>query len=186
VSDARDTEARKIEAAAPAAAIELVVAVSENDVIGRDNGLPWHLPADLRHFKALTLGTTVLMGRKTHESIGRALPGRRNVILTRSPGYTAAGCELATSLPEARRVHAAQGTIMVIGGAEVYRECLPYAVRIHLTLVHTHIADGDARFDGWRDGAWREAARVTHAADPQNPIAYSFLTLERASPIADL
>jgi dihydrofolate reductase len=162
--------------------IELVVAVSENDVIGRGNRLPWHLPADLRHFKALTMGCTVLMGRKTHESIGRPLPGRRNVILTRSPGYVAAGCELATSLTEARRAHASQATIMVIGGAEVYRECLPHARRIHLTLVHTHIADGDAWFDGWRDSAWFEAARVSHAADEQNSIAYSFVTLERAAP----
>ncbi len=161
--------------------IELVVAVSENDVIGRDNRLPWHLPADLRHFKALTIGHTVLMGRKTHESIGRPLPGRRNVILTRSSSYAAEGCEIARSLAEARHAHAAQGTIMVIGGAEVYRESLPHAVRIHLTIVHTHIADGDASFDGWRGGAWREAARVNHAADEQNPLAYSFLTLERAS-----
>jgi len=161
--------------------IELVVAVSENDVIGRDNRLPWHLPADLRHFKALTIGHTVLMGRKTHESIGRPLPGRRNVILTRSSSYAAEGCEIARSLAEARHAHAALGTIMVIGGAEVYRESLPHAVRIHLTIVHMHIADGDASFDGWRDGAWRETARVTHAADEQNPLAYSFLTLERAS-----
>jgi dihydrofolate reductase len=161
--------------------IELVVAVSENDVIGRDNRLPWHLPADLRHFKALTIGHTVLMGRKTHESIGRPLPGRRNVILTRSPSYAAEGCEIARSLAEARHAHAVQGAIMVIGGAEVYRESLPHAVRIHLTIVHTHIADGDASFDGWRDRAWRETARVNHAADEQNPLAYSFLTLERAS-----
>jgi dihydrofolate reductase len=165
-----------------AAALELVVAVSENDVIGRDNGLPWHLPADLRHFKELTLGHTLLMGRKTHESIGRPLPGRRNVILTRSASYTAEGCEIVTSLAQARSRYAPQGTIMVIGGAEVYRECLPHALRIHLTLVHTHVADGDARFDGWRDGAWREAARVSHAADAQNPAAYTFLTLERAAP----
>ena len=175
----RPSDADGIDATAAAAAIELVVAVSENDVIGRDNRLPWHLPADLKHFKALTMGHTVLMGRKTHESIGRALPGRRNVILTRSAHFTAAGCEVAASLPEARRAHAAQGTIMVIGGAQVYRECLPHAARLHLTIVHTYIADGDAVFDGWRGSAWRETARIDHPADAQNPCRYSFLTLER-------
>jgi dihydrofolate reductase len=164
----------------PAAAIEFVVAVSEDDVIGRANALPWHLPADLRHFKALTLGHTILMGRKTHESIGRPLPGRRNVILTRSPGYRVEGCTVAASPDAACRTLAAHGTIMVIGGAEVYRACLPLARRIHLTIVHTRIADGDAHFDGWHGSEWRETSRVAHAADEQHRHAYSFVTLERA------
>jgi dihydrofolate reductase len=183
VTGAITTDARLNGAAAKAAAIELVVAVSENDVIGRHNRLPWHLPADLRHFKALTIGHTVLMGRKTHESIGRPLPGRRNVILTRCKGFAAEGCVVAASLADAIDAHAAERSLMVIGGAEVYRECLPHAARIHLTIVHTRIADGDAFFDGWHGSAWRESARERHAADEQNPHAYSFLTLERVSSV---
>src|SRR5580700_273186 len=112
--------------AASAAALELVVAVAENDVIGRRNGLPWHLPADLRHFKSLTVGKPVLMGRKTYESIGKALPGRMNIVLSRSADFSPADCVVVKSLPDAR-VAAAPSTLMVIGGAEIYRQCLPFA-----------------------------------------------------------
>lgn len=178
-------------AAAPAAALELVVAVAENDVIGRGNSLPWRLPADLRRFKAITLGHTVLMGRRTFESIGRALPGRRNVVLTRSAQFDAPGCIVVPSIEAAFGLDAAfdaglgaapprTAPLMVIGGAQVYQLCLPRATRIHLTLVHTRIAGGDASFGGWRGREWREIARERHAADEQNSSAYSFVTLERA------
>jgi dihydrofolate reductase len=160
--------------------VEFVVAVSENDVIGRDNGLPWRLSADLRHFKAVTLGHSVLMGRKTFESIGKALPGRRNFVLTRSANFTAPECTIVHSIEEARAAAAPAGPLMIIGGAEVFRLSLALARRIHLTIVHTHIAGGDALFDGWRDAAWREVDRERHEADEKNSYAYSFVTLERA------
>jgi dihydrofolate reductase len=161
------------------AALELVVAVAENDVIGRVNRLPWRLPADLRRFKALTLGKPILMGRKTHQSIGRPLPGRRNLIMTRSPGFAAEGCLVVDSVDTARRVSGADRVLMVIGGAEIYRQCLALAVRIHLTLVHAVIADGDTFFPDWRGPEWHESTRETHAADADNEFAYSFITLDR-------
>ncbi len=161
-------------------ALELVVAVAENDVIGRHNRLPWHLPADLRHFKSLTLGKPVLMGRKTYESIGKALPGRMNIVLSRSADFAPGDCVVAKSLDGARTAAGAQSALMVIGGAELYRQCLPLAHRIHLTLIHTRIEDGDTTFDGWRGAQWNVSTQERHAADEKNAHAYSFITLERA------
>jgi dihydrofolate reductase len=163
-----------------AATFDLVVAVAENDVIGRANRLPWHLSADLRHFKALTLGKAVLMGRKTYESIGKALPGRTNIVLTNSRDFAPGDCTVVASLDEARDAVKSGSPIMVIGGAQVYRQCLPFARRIHMTLVHTQIADGDTYFSGWRELTWRETSREDHAADDRNDFAYSFITLERS------
>lgn len=157
--------------------VEFVVAVAENDVIGRDNGLPWRLSADLRHFKAITLGHSVLMGRKTFDSIGKALPGRQNLVLTRSADFAADGCTGVHSLDEALAAVQPGGPLMVIGGAEVFRLSLALARRIHLTLVHTVIADGDACFDGWRGPEWHEVSRERHEADDRNSYAYSFVTL---------
>ena len=175
--------------------LELVVAVADNDVIGRGNQLPWRLPADLRHFKALTSGRPILMGRKTYESIGRALPGRLNLVLTRSDGFAPGDCTVVRSLKAARHaaqdaaMHGAQGAakdspLMVIGGAEIYRQCLPQAGCIHLTRVHTRIEDGDTFFSGWRDAGWHEAACVRHEADEHNGFAYSFVTLRRPPPVS--
>ncbi len=160
-------------------ALELVVAVAENGVIGRANGLPWRLPADLKHFKALTLGKPVLMGRKTYESIGRALPGRTNIVLTRSRAFAPAYSLIASDMEAARAAAADAPTLMVIGGAEIYGLCLPSATRIHLTLVHTHVEDGDAFFTGWRGAEWRESRRTRREPDADNAHAMSFLTLER-------
>lgn len=165
------------------AALEFVVAVSENDVIGRANALPWHLPADLRRFKQITLGKTVLMGRRTHESIGKALPGRRNLVLTRSSVSLPDGVTAVASIDEARRASGPGSVLMVIGGGDVYRQCLPMAARIHLTIVHTRVEDGDAVFAGWRGSEWQETARTRHEADDANPYAYSFVTLERTAAI---
>ena len=160
-------------------AVELVVAVSENDVIGRANALPWRLPADLKHFKKLTMGRHILMGRKTYESIGKALPGRTNWVLTRSSDFAPADCNLVHTLQEAEAAIDGEFPLMVIGGAEIYRLCLPQAARIHLTLVHTQIKDGDTLFAAWRDPEWAESSRERHEADEKNAYAYSFLTLER-------
>jgi dihydrofolate reductase len=167
--------------AAAAAALELVVAVAENDVIGRGNRLPWHMPADLKHFKSLTLGKAVLMGRKTYESIGKALPGRTNIVLTRAAGFSAPDCIVANTL-EAARAAAGAHALMVIGGAEIYRQCLPLASRIHLTLIHAVIPDGEVFFADWRGAGWTRSSCERHAADGKNAHAYSFITLERTDP----
>jgi dihydrofolate reductase len=161
------------------AGVELVVAAAENDVIGRANQLPWRLSGDLRHFKALTVGRDILMGRKTYESIGKALPHRTNWVLSRSRDFSPADCNVVGSLQEAQSASLSQSPLMVIGGAEIYRLCLPYARRIHLTLVHARIEDGDTFFADWRGPEWRESSRERHAADAQNVHAYSFVTLER-------
>lgn len=161
------------------AAMELVVAVSENDVIGRANQLPWRLPADLQHFRALTLGHHILMGRKTYESIGKALPGRTNWVLSRSADFAPGDCNVVRALQAALAGVADESPLMVIGGAEIYRLCLPQAQRIHLTLVHTAITDGDTFFDAWRRPEWDEVNRQRHDADAKNVYAYSFLTLQR-------
>jgi dihydrofolate reductase len=167
------------EAAAGAAALELVLAAAENDVIGRGNELPWHLPADLRHFRSLTLGRHVLMGRKTYESIGKALPGRTNLVLSRSAEFTPNDCLVVGTLGDALMAAGAVDTpLMVIGGAEIYRQCLPLAGRIHLTLVHAQI-EGDTFFTGWRGAEWRESSRERREADGKNAYACSFVTLER-------
>jgi dihydrofolate reductase len=166
------------ETAAPGA-VELVVAVAENDVIGRGNQLPWHLPADLRHFKSLTLGKAVLMGRKTYESIGKALPGRSNIVLSRSQEFSPSDCVVVQTLDDARLAAGAEAPLMVIGGAEIYRQCLPLASRIHLTLIHARIEDGDTVFAGWRGAEWGASSHERHEADDKNAYAYSFITLER-------
>ena len=121
------------------------------------------------------------MGRRTYESIGRALPGRTNLVLTRVAGFQAADCTVVGSLDEARGAVGAESALMVIGGAEVYRQCLPAAARIHLTLVHTRVEQGDTFFAGWRGSEWRETFRERHAADDKNDFDYSFVTLERTS-----
>jgi dihydrofolate reductase len=161
------------------AALELVVAAAENGVIGRGNRLPWHLPADLRHFKSLTVGKPVLMGRKTYESIGKALPGRTNIVLSRSEAFAPRDCEVVKTLDDARIAASTHPALMVIGGAEIYRQCLPFAGRIHLTLIHARIEDGDAVFEGWRGAEWAETSRERHESDDKNAYAYSFITLER-------
>lgn len=160
------------------AVVEFVVAVAENDVIGRDNQMPWHLPADLKHFKAITLGKHVLMGRKTYESIGKALPGRTNLVLTRSTNFAAADCTPVGNIDDARRLAGSTQPLMVIGGAQVYRECLDSVSRIHLTVVHTR-PHGDTSFDAWHSPVWQELDREDHPADAKNACAYTFLTLRR-------
>ena len=172
------SKSSKGEVVAGAASLELVVAVAENDVIGRGNRLPWHLSADLRHFKNLTIGKAVLMGRKTYESIGKALPARVNIVLSRSAEFSPGDCIAVKTLRDARLAAGAQPALMVIGGAEIYRQCLPDASRIHLTLVHAQI-EGDTVFAGWRGPQWQESSRERHEADDKNDYAYSFITLER-------
>lgn len=154
----------------------LVAALDRNHAIGRDNDLPWRLPADLRRFKALTLGKPVLMGRKTAQSLGRALPGRRNLVLTRSGQVPFAGMEAVASLEEAARLAGADGAaeLCVIGGAEVYALCLPRATRMHLTHVDAAVAGADAFFPRFEPAEWRVTARESHPADEKHAFAFEF------------
>jgi dihydrofolate reductase len=161
--------------------IAIVVAMAENRVIGRDNRLPWHLPADLRHFRQVTVGKPVLMGRKTHESIGRPLPERTNIVLTRDPSYQVPGCVVAHSIERASDAAGGHEEVMVIGGTDLYRQLLPKAERIYLTLVHAAF-EGDARFPELDEREWREVERVDCAPDEKNPWSYSFIRLERVTP----
>jgi len=158
--------------------ISLVVAVAANGVIGQGDRLPWHLPADLRHFRALTLGKPIVMGRRTHFSLGRPLPERRNIVLTRDKGFHALGCEVVHSVGEALAAVADAREVMVIGGADVYRQFLPLASRIHVTEVHAEFS-GDTRFPDLRREDWVEVAREEHSADDRNPFRFDFVTLER-------
>jgi dihydrofolate reductase len=160
--------------------IAIVVAMAENRVIGRDNRLPWYLPADLRHFKQLTVGKPVLMGRKTHESIGRALPQRINIVITRDRSYRAPGCVVVYSIESALKAAEGHEEAMVIGGTDLYRQLLPTADRIYLTLVHAGF-EGDARFPEINQGEWREVERIDCAPDEKNPWPYSFIRLERVT-----
>jgi dihydrofolate reductase len=158
-----------------------VVAVADNGVIGRGGTLPWHLPDDLRHFKAVTLGKPLLMGRRTFESIGRALPGRRNLVLSRHapPPAAPAGIEYVQSLQQARALTAEAAELCVIGGAAVFALALPHATRLYLTAVHA-VIEGDTWFPLQDLHGWRELARLEHPADERHAYAMSFLTLERA------
>ena len=158
--------------------IALIAAMAENRVIGRENRLPWRLSADLRRFKALTMGKPVIMGRKTYESIGKPLPGRSNIVVTRDRGYRAQGCRVVHSLEQALEAAAGHAEVMVIGGAELYRHSLERAERIYLTLVKAEV-DGDALFPDIEPQQWRELERESHRADEKNEFDYDFITLQR-------
>ena len=162
-------------------ALVLIVARARNGVIGCDNSLPWHLPDDLRRFKALTLGKPVLMGRRTHESIGRPLPGRANIVLTRDRQWTASGVTVVHSLDEALAAAGDVPEIMVIGGADLYRQTLPRAQRIELTEVEADV-DGDTHLDSFHAADWRESAREYHSADEGHAWAFNFVTLWAPQP----
>ena len=153
--------------------------MAENRVIGRDGDLPWRLPEDLKHFKRVTLGKPVIMGRKTWDSLYvKPLPGRRNIVVTRNPDFQANGAETAFSMKEAlARVTDAEEAV-VIGGATLFADALPAAGRFHLTEVHAEF-DGDTFFPNFDRDHWREISRDHHRADGDNP-AYSFVLLERS------
>jgi dihydrofolate reductase len=158
--------------------VSLIVAMAQNGVIGRDNGLPWRLSEDLKRFKSTTLGKPILMGRKTFESIGRALPGRVNLVLTRAAGWSAPGAVAVHSLAEALAQAAAAAELVVIGGAEIYRLVLPCAWRIYLTRVHAEVP-GDTYFPEFDAAQWVGVEAATHPADERNTYAATFVTLER-------
>ena len=158
--------------------ISLVVAASTNNVIGSDGGLPWHLPDDLRHFKRLTTGNPIVMGRKTFESIGRPLPDRRNIVMTRDPDYMARGCDVVSSVREALDIEADADEVMIIGGGQVYRDFLPHADRIYLTRVQADV-EGDTYFPDIDEAGWRLVSSEPHAADEKHAYAFDVMVYER-------
>ncbi len=162
--------------------ISLIAAVADNGVIGRAGKMPWRLPGDLRHFKAVTMAKPVIMGRRTFQSLGRPLPGRTNIVITRDEGFTAEGALVVHSLDEALRAAEEEGAAecMIIGGGEIYALALALAERFYLTEVHAS-PEGDTRFPEFDRAAWREAARDDKPAEGAGSPAHSFVVLERNS-----
>lgn len=155
--------------------ISIVVAASTNNVIGVAGDLPWRLSDDLKHFKALTMGKSIVMGRKTFESIGRALPGRQNIVITTQAEFAAAGCDVVSSPAAALGAASSAEEVMIIGGGEIYRLFLPMATRIYLTRVEVDI-DGDTVFPALDESVWRETAREEHSAGESNDYDFTILT----------
>lgn len=159
--------------------ISFVVAMDRNRLIGRDNELPWHLPADLKHFKAVTMGKPIVMGRKTFESIGRPLPGRRNIVISRDHGYQAPGCEVFNGLEQALAALADEEEIAIVGGMGIFTLALPLADKMYLTVID-EVFEGDAWFPPFDESGWRCTASEAHRhEDGPRSFTYRFLTLER-------
>jgi dihydrofolate reductase len=159
-------------------AVSIVVATDDRGGIGLGGTLPWHLPDDLRRFKALTMGKPIVMGRRTHDSIGRALPGRQNIVISRQPGLRIEGCTVVDSLDAALAAAGPVPEVVVIGGADVYRLALPGAQTLHLTRVHAD-AGADTFFPALDAADWEEVAREDRPADERHAHAVSYLTLRR-------
>ncbi len=164
--------------------LALIVAVAQNRVIGRDNKLPWYLPNDLKYFKQTTLGKPVIMGRKTYESIGKPLPGRTNIVITRQTDYQPEGVKVVGTVEDAIKVAESvclidgQEEAMVMGGAEIYGLTLPHCERLYLTEVHAEV-EGDAWFPEYDKSEWAEVMREDFKAEGSNPFDYSFVVYER-------
>lgn len=164
--------------------LAIIVAQAENRTIGINNKLPWHLPEDLKYFKQVTMAKPIIMGRKTYESIGRPLPGRTNIVISRDSSYQREGIrvvhslEAACDLAESICVIEGQDEAMVIGGSQIYAEALATCDRLYLTQVHAEV-EGDAQFPAFDESEWRELGRETFASDGRNPYNYSFIVLDR-------
>ncbi len=158
--------------------VSAVVAAAENNAIGRDNQLLWHLPNDLRFFKHTTTGHAIIMGRKTYESVGRPLPNRRNIIVTRQAGYTAEGADVVHSLAAALESCAAAEHVFVVGGAEIYQQALPVTDRVYLTRVHVSLP-GDSFFPQLDEQDWKLVSEDHHPADNRHAYGYTFMIYER-------
>jgi len=157
--------------------ITAVVAISENHVIGKDNKLLWYLPNDLKHFKEITTGHTVIMGRKTFDSVGKPLPRRRNIIVTRQ-AINIEGCEVVHSIEAALAVCADEQEVFIVGGAEIYKQSMHLTDRIYLTIIHKEF-EGDSFFPELNKAEWQEVYREDHEPDEKNSLPYSFITLEK-------
>jgi len=159
--------------------ISLIVAMAKNRVIGKDNDMPWHLPADLAHFKKVTLGKPIIMGRKTYESIGRPLPGRVNIVISKNPQYTLEGCKTATSLQEAINLVSESEEVMIIGGGFLYSQALEQADRLYLTFIDLEV-EGDTHFPDYEQLDMKEIKREKHLKDAKNPYDYEFVDFIKA------
>lgn len=161
--------------------ISLVAAASDNDVIGRDGWMPWDLPAELAHFRDITRGKTVIMGRKTYDSVGRPMPNRHNIVVSRRKDLVIPGVDVVQSIEEAIELAKKDSLpeICVIGGEQIYRAAMPFADRIHLSRVHAHIDNGEAFFPDIDGNEWKEVERREHPADPENPIPYTMFVYNR-------
>ena len=159
--------------------VTIVVAIAENHAIGKDNKLLWYLPNDLKHFKTITTGHTVIMGRKTYESVGKPLPNRRNIIITRQ-NLTIEGCEVVNSIEAALALCTLENEVFIVGGAEIYRQAMPLTNRIYLTIVHQEF-EADTFFPTIVANEWKEVHREDHQPDNKNLIPYSFITFERVN-----
>ncbi|HOS49475.1 MAG TPA: dihydrofolate reductase [Bacteroidia bacterium] len=158
--------------------LSLIAAMAKHNVIGNNNSLIWHLPADLKHFKSITSGHTVIMGRKTYESIGKALPNRRNIVITRSEDFTAEGCEIFYSLQDAVDACLNEEEVFIIGGAEIYNQSLHAADKLYITRIYQEF-EGDAHFPDFSLSEWRLISYYRHHADEKNMFEYSFSEYER-------
>ena len=161
--------------------ISIIVAMGNNQVIGIKNALPWKLPADMEHFRQKTWGKPVIVGQKTFESIGKALPERINIVLTLDKNFQAPGCIVAYSIEEALQIAKDKGVkeIMIIGGVSIYKQFLPLADRLYLTVIEGDF-EGDAYFPEFDYDDWKEVERIENEPDKDNPYKYSFITLEKA------
>jgi len=159
--------------------ITIIAAMDRNRLIGDGDRLPWRLPADMRRFRALTMGKPIIMGRRTHESIGSALPGRKNIVLSRDPAFESPGCVVVGDLDAALSIYADADELMVIGGAQLYAEAIPRTHRMHLTLLDGSF-NGDTWFPDYDPRQWREISREDHPADADSPCTFSFVDLERS------
>lgn len=162
--------------------IAAIFAMSSNRVIGINNQLPWNLPADLRHFKSVTMGKPILLGRKTYLSIGRALPGRTNIVITRDLNFKVPGCMVAHTIADALLLAGSSDEVFVIGGAELYKQLLPQTDRLYMTLIH-HEFKGDAFFPIFNESEWETVDRQDFNIDEENPYAYSFIILDRVTEV---
>ena len=157
--------------------VTIVAAISENHVIGKDNKLLWYLPTDLKHFKDITTGHTVIMGRKTYDSVGKPLPKRRNIIITRTQ-IKIEGCEVVNSIADAMALCAGEDVVFIVGGAEIYKQSMHLTDRMYLTIVHKEF-EGDSFFPEINSQDWKEVFREDHEPDEKNALPYSFITYER-------
>ena len=159
--------------------ISIIVAMDKKGVIGHEGDLPWYLSADLKHFKAITMGKPLVMGRKTHESIGRPLPGRKNIVLTHTQEFKAEGCTVVHSLNDAFQAAGDVDEVMIMGGSGIYDQSLARADRLYLTEVHADVK-GDVYFPEFDKNEWHEVKREDNSTDEKNDFDYSFVVLERA------
>jgi len=158
--------------------LAIIVATDKQGLIGRDNDLPWKISADLQYFRRVTMGKPLVMGRNTHESIGRPLPGRKNIIVTSDKTYYVEGCTVVNSLDGAIEACGEAEEVMVMGGASLYKQLLPQAERLYLTQVNAEL-EGDTWFPDWDKNQWQEISREDHLADEKNQYPYSFVVYDR-------